>query len=108
MSRIMKADRRHDREACLPEGLAAWCRIEDLSIACGYNADEQFGLLSELPDFYPGMPGQDPEDIAEEHPLQALAMMVRRFLAEYPETAGEMAAAVRKNNHTAKRPGMAA
>ena len=45
------------------------------------------GLLRELPDAYSRMSGRNPDEIAEEHPMQALAILVGRFLTEYPETA---------------------
>ena len=72
---------RSSREICLPEDYALWCRIEDLSSLCGYDPVRQFGLLREIAETYPGRPGQDPEDYAGEHPMQALACMVRRYLA---------------------------
>ena len=95
---------RNSRENTLPEGFAAWCRIEDLSRDCGYDPAGQFGCLLEIAQAYPGRAGQDPEDYAEEHPLQALAALVRRFLAEYPEAAAAMAA----GGKTRRRPGKAA
>ena len=72
---------------------ALWCGIEDLSILCGYDPATQFDLLRELPDAYPRMSGRDPEEIAEEHPMQALAILVRKFLLEYPEAAEMLTAA---------------
>ena len=73
--------RQYSRREGVPEGFAAWSRIEELGSACGYHASGQFGDLVELLDV------RDPEELAEEHPLRALAMLVRRFLADYPETA---------------------
>ena len=70
-----------------------WSRIEDLSVLCGYDPADQFDLLRELPDAYPRMSGRDPDEIAEEHPMQALAILVGRFLAEYPETVEMLTAA---------------
>ena len=84
---------RNAREFCPGEGFPAWCMIEDLSMLCGYDPVAQFSLLRELPDAYPARSGRDPSEVAEEHPMEALAMAVRRFLAEYPEIAEEMAAA---------------
>ena len=107
MKRFMKT-RRCSRENSLPDGFAAWSRIEDLCGICGYNASEQFDLLIKLPEIYPDLSGRDPEDLAEEHPMRALAGLIRRFLAEYPETAGMLTDAVKQNRHAGKRPGMAA
>ena len=94
MSRFaeMGPNRRNGRRESVPEGFAAWSRIEDLGIACGYHVSEQFGDLVDLTDAYPALSGRDPEELAEEHPLQALAMLIRRFLADYPETALILAA----------------
>ena len=79
--------RRDAREFFPPEGYGLWCRIEDLGILCGFDPAARFDVLLELPDAYPRMSGRDPDEIAEEHPMQALAMLVRRFAAEYPEAA---------------------
>ena len=79
--------RQYSRREGVPEGFAAWSRIEELGSACGYHASGQFGDLVELLNAYPALSGRDPEELAEEHPLRALAMLVRRFLADYPETA---------------------
>lgn len=89
----MNTSRRNTRGMRLPEGFDIWCRIEDLAGLCGYDAYVQFGLLRDLTDVYPGRPGQDPEDYAEEHPMQALACYVRKYLAEYPEAAETLTAA---------------
>ena len=107
MNRFMKTER-CGRENSLPDGFAAWSRIEDLCGICGYNASEQFDLLRKLPEIYPDLSGRDPEDLAEEHPMRALAALVRRFLQEYPEAAGRLANTGRQNTHAGKRPGMAA
>ena len=107
MKRFMKT-RCCGRENSLPDGFAAWSRIEDLCGICGYNASEQFDLLIKLPEIYPDLSGRDPEDLAEEHPMRALAGLVRRFLAEYPETAGRLADTAGQNPRARKRPGLAA
>lgn len=93
MKKTMNRNRRRIRDFFPPEGFGIWCRIEELGEACGYDAEEEFGRLSELPDAYPAKPGQDPEEMAEEHPMAALASLVRRFLREYPEAAAVLAAA---------------
>ena len=85
-------ERQYSRREGVPEGFAAWSRIEELGSACGYPVNRQFGDLVELLDAYPALSGRDAEDLAEEHPMQALAVLVRRFLADYPETAQIMAA----------------
>ncbi len=82
-----EAKRRYSRREGIPEGFAAWSRIEELGSACEYQVSGQFGDLVELLNAYPALSGRDPEELAEEHPLRALAMLVRRFLADYPETA---------------------
>lgn len=107
MNRFMKTGH-CSRGNSLPDGFAAWSRIEDLCGICGYNASEQFDLLRKLPEIYPDSSGRDPEDLAEEHPMRALAALVRRFLQEYPEAAGRLANTGRQNTHAGKRPGMAA
>ena len=91
----LNTERRGALEAYLPESFDLWGRIEDLGTICGYDAALQFDLLRRLPDAYPRMTGRDPDEIAEEHPMQALAMLVRRFLAEYPEEAALLTAAVK-------------
>ena len=83
----------NSREAVLTEGFGLWCRIEDLGEVCGYDPVSQFALLRELAGAYAGRAGQDPDDYAEEHPMQALACYVRRYLAEYPEQAEALTAA---------------
>ena len=93
MKKTMKKNRRRIRDLFPPEGFGLWCRIEDLGEACGYDAAGQFELLRELPDTYPVRAGIDPEEIAEEHPRRALACLVKRFLAEYPEAAEQLTAA---------------
>ena len=93
MKNPMNRNRRNGREACPPEGFGVWCRIEDLSAVCGYDPVAQFDLLMELPDVYPAAAGRDPDELAEEHPMQALACAVRRYLAEYPEAAAKLSAA---------------
>ena len=90
----MNTSRRNTREMCLPEGFAVWCRIEDLSSLCGYDPFTQFGLLHEFAEIYPGRPGQDPDDYADEHPMQALACYVRKYLAKYPEATEALMSAV--------------
>lgn len=99
---------RNTREFCPGEGFPAWCMIEDLSMLCGYDPVAQFSLLRELPDAYPARSGRDPSEIAEEHPVEALAMAVRRFLAEYPEIAEELAAAAQPAVPAELRPERAA
>ncbi len=84
---------RTGREQVPPEDFSAWCRIEDLSDACGLDPFTQSGLLRELAETYPGRAGRDPEGMREEHPVQALACAVRRYLAEYPEEAAARIAA---------------
>jgi len=88
-----RTSRRKEREAYLPEGFQLWCRIEDLCEVCGFDPVSRFDLLRELPESYPPLSGQDPEEIAEEHPVRALAALVARFLEEYPEAAAEKTAA---------------
>ncbi len=92
MMKNVKSIRNRGREAILPEEYPLWCRIEDLSALCGYNPAAQFPLLMELPDAYPAS-GRAPEELAEEHPMQALAAYIRRFLRDYPEAAAGLAAA---------------
>ena len=82
-----------NHEVCLPEGFSLWCRIEDLGSLCGFDPERHFEQLREIAYAYPARPGQDPEDYAEEHPMQALACLVRRFLAEYPDAADAAAVA---------------
>lgn len=108
MNGFMKTGRGCGRENSLPDGFTAWSRIEDLCGICGYNAFEQFDLLRKLPEIYPDLSGRDPEDLAEEHPMRALAVLVRRFLQEYPEMAGRLANTVKQNTRAGKRPGIAA
>lgn len=84
--------RRTGRENVLPEGFDIWCRIEDLGMACGYNPATQFALLKELSDAYPCRTGQAWNEIAEDHPLQALAGLVRKYLAEFPKAAAKLIA----------------
>ena len=93
MKKFLKNALRGSREFCPPEGYVLWSRIEDLGDACGYDAAEQFHLMRQLPDIYPARSGGDPDEIAEEHPMQALAILVGRFLAEYPETVEMLTAA---------------
>ena len=50
------------REFCPAEGYAVWCRIEDLSLLCGYDPETQFDRLRELPEIYQRMSGLDPEE----------------------------------------------
>ena len=90
------------REAALPEGFGIWCRIEDLCDICGYDPHAQFGLLAELAEGYPERPGYDPEEIAEAHPMQALASLIRRYFREYPEAA-QTAAAAYEERRTERR-----
>lgn len=92
MSDYATADNGKSKKFSPADGFALWCRIEDLSALCGFDPADQFDLLRELPDAYPRMSGRDPDEIAEEHPMQALAILVSRFLTEYPETAGMPAA----------------
>ena len=89
----MNTSRQNNREMGLPDGFAVWCRIEDLSEVCGYNPITQFGLLREFAGIYSGRPGQDPDDYADAHPMEALAWYVRKYLAEYPEAAETLTAA---------------
>ena len=97
-----------NREFCPADGYAEWCRIEDLSGLCGYDPALQFDLLRELPDAYPRMSGLDPDEIAEEHPMQALAILVKRFLAKYPEAAEILTAAAASGTPAEQRPVKAA
>ena len=92
MMKNAKNIRNRRQECVLPEEFPLWCRSEDLGAQCGYNPAAQFPLLMELPDAYPAS-GRDPEELAEEHPMQALAAYVRRFLRDYPEAAAVLAAA---------------
>ena len=109
MRTALTADRPNGREFYPAEYYGLWSRIEDLSALCGYDPAARFCQLRELPDAYPRMTGRDPEEIAEEHPVQALAMLVRRFLKEYPEEAEKLTvAAAKAAAHAALRPGMAA
>ena len=48
--------RRGEREGIPAEGFALWCRIGDLSDACGYDASADGARLRELPDAYPARP----------------------------------------------------
>ncbi len=96
------------REFCPAEGYAVWCRIEDLSLLCGYDPETQFDRLRELPEVYQRMSGMDPDEIAEEHPMQALAILVKRFLAEYPEEAEMLAAAAMPEAFAEQQPVKAA
>ena len=89
MKNMMISDCMDGREPFQPEVDAAWCRIEELSRLCGYDPMIQFGLLRKIPDIYPRLSGRDPDEIAEEHPMQALAILIRRFLDHNPETAAE-------------------
>ena len=102
------ADVRREREFSPADCFPVWCRIEDLSDLCGYDPVAQFSLLRELPDAYPASPLQDPDEIAEEHPVQALAMLIRRFLAEYPEEAEMLAAAAMPEAFAEQQPVKAA
>ena len=94
------------QEAALPESFGLWCRIEDLCDICGFDPHTQFGLLAELADGYPERPGREPEEIAEAHPMQALASLVRRYFREYPKAAQTAAAAYEERRP--ERPGKAA
>ena len=87
------ADRRHGREFVPADCYGLWCSLEDLSALCGYDPVKQFDLLRELPSVYPVVSGRDPYEIAEEHPMQALACVVSRFLSEYPEAADALISA---------------
>ncbi len=107
MTDFLIADRTDGREFYPAGCFAAWSRIEDLSNACGYDPAAQFNLLRKLPDAYPVLSGQDPDSIAEEHPMRALAAFVSKFLEEYPEKAAELSAAVR-NTHADRQPVKAA
>ena len=93
-------ERQYSRREGVPEGFAAWSRIEELGSACGYPVNRQFGDLVELLDAYPALSGRDPEELAEEHPLQALAKLVRRFLADYPEAAQMLTAGTADEAHS--------
>ena len=95
MADFLMADRPDGREFYPAGCFAVWSRIEELSDACGYDPAAQFNLLRKLPDAYPVLSGQDPDSIAEEHPMRALAAFVSRFLAEYPEKAAALSAAAR-------------
>lgn len=86
----MNIDERNSRDHYPPEGFAIWCRIEDLSSECGYDPSSQFGMLRDIANTYHGYAGRNPDEFREEHPLQALADEVRRYLAEYPEEAAAM------------------
>jgi hypothetical protein len=108
MMSSMVADVQRSREFSPADCFPVWCRIEDLSDLCGYDTVAQFSLLRELPEAYPAAALQDPDGIAEEHPLQALAMLIRRFLAEYPEEAEILDAAERENEKTGHQPERAA
>ena len=77
---------RCEREG-MPEGFDAWCRIEDLCGLCGLDPAESFDLFSDIMNAYPGGSGRMAAGCAEEHPMEALADAVRRYLAEYPEEA---------------------
>lgn len=88
----MNTSRQNNREMCLPDGFAVWCRIEDLCEVCGYDPIMQFGLLREFAGIYSGRPGQDPDDYADAYPMQALACYVRKYLEEYPEAAEALTA----------------
>ncbi len=94
MSRFAETvlNNRCSRKEDIPEEFSAWSRIEVLGNVCGYDVDEQLSDLMELMDTYPVLRGRNAEELAEEHPLRALAMLVRRFLEDYPETAEMMAA----------------
>ena len=102
--RSMKAQ--GTRETGLPDGYPVWCRIEELGGLCGYDPFTQFGLLCALAEAYPGRAGQDPDDFADEHPMQALACYVRKYLDAYPEAAEALAAACEASGEP--RPGIAA
>ena len=100
----MMMDRQNGREH-VPEGFAAWCRVEDLCGRCGYDPADLFSVLPDIADGYSGRPGQDPDDYAEEHPMEALASAVRRYLADDPEAARMAAAAEVPAAFEAERPG---
>ena len=68
--------RRHGQEFVPADCYGLWCSLEDLSALCGYDPVKQFDLLRELPSVYPVVSGRDPYEIAEEHPMQALACVV--------------------------------
>ena len=108
MMSSMIADVQRSGEFSPAECFPVWCRIEDLSDLCGYDPVAQFGLLRELPEVYPAASFQDPDEIAEEHPLQALAMLIRRFLEEYPEEAEILDAAEQDEERTGHQPDKAA
>ena len=86
----LKRDHRNTRDFYPTEGFGIWCKIEDLAEICGYDAIKQFDQLKELQNFYPEKTRQDPEEITNEHPMSALACLVKRFIKEYPETAEKM------------------
>lgn len=100
------------RKHFVPEGFGIWCRIEELSRICGYNPYCQFKNLREISDIYPGISGRDPEEYAEEHPMQALACLVRKYFKEYPRSAARLVAAgtkiQAKQERNARQAGMAA
>ena len=104
----MVADVQRSREFSPADCFPVWCRIEDLSDLCGVDPVAQFSLLRELPDAYPASSLQDPDEIAEEHPLRALAMLIRRFLSEYPEAAEILDAAGQEEEKTGQQPEKAA
>ena len=108
MADFAVAGGRTGREFFPAEGFAVWCRIEDLSALCGYDPVARFDLLRELPDAYPVPAGTDPEAIAEEHPMRALACVVARFLKEYPEEAEALAASALRETPAEPRPVRAA
>ena len=93
MNEWLIAERGNSRGFVPADCYPVWCGIEDLSARCGVDPVARFDWLRELPDAYPARSGRDPYELAEEHPLQALAILVRRFLAEYPEKAELLAAA---------------
>lgn len=107
MMGFLIANRPDGREFYPSECFEVWSRIEELSNTCGYDPVTQFNLLRELPDAYPVHSGQDPDCIAEEHPMRALAAFVSRFLEEYPEKAAELSDAMR-SIHTVRQPVKAA
>ena len=82
----MLIDRQNEREF-LPEDFDAWCRIEDLCDLCGYDPDDLFRVFPDIADCYGFPAGRVSEDYEEEHPMEALAGAVSRYLAEYPEKA---------------------
>ena len=96
--------RRHGREFVPADCYGLWCSLEDLSALCGYDPVKQFDLLRELPDAYPAVSGRDPFEIAEEHPMQALACVVSRFLSEYPEEADALLSAAHHEAPVERRP----